>query len=201
MDAMTRAEAGKWVTAQIDEAATVQEAVRSMAGQLVEIAFAISDRLSAGGQVLFFGNGGSAADAQHWAAELSGGFYRRRPALPAAALTANSSQVTAIANDLGFEEVFARPVHAMGRPGDVAVGISTSGRSPNVIMALEAARSRGMMTVGFTGRDGGAMAPICDLLIRIPSDDVARIQEGHELCAHAVCAVIEHLQFPDAERG
>ena len=143
----------------------------------------------------FFGNGGSAADAQHWAAELSGRFYHDRPSLPAFALTANSSQVTAIGNDYGFEEIFARPLSGMIQSGDVAVGISTSGNSTNVVRGLEVAREKRALTVGFTGRQGGHMTVLCDYLIAIPSEDTPRIQEGQELCGHVLCALVERLLF------
>lgn len=193
--ALTRAEAAAWIAAQADEAARVQQAVGAMAPLLADIALRMAGVLRGGGQVFFFGNGGSAADAQHWAAELSGRFYQVRPSLPAVALTTNASQLTALANDFGFDEVFARPLAGMARPGDMAVGISTSGRSANVVRGLEAARARGAVTVGFTGPGGGAMAACCDYLVSIPATDVARIQEGHELCGHVVCAVVERVLF------
>ncbi len=145
------------------------------------------------GEPTFFENGGSAADAQHRAAELLGRFYIDRPSLPAFALTGNSSQVTAIGNDYGFDEVFARPLSGMIQPGDIAVGISTSGDSPNVVRGLEVAQNNGALTVGFTGKDGGLMVSICDVLIAIPSNDTPRIQEGHELCGHVLCALVERM--------
>lgn len=193
-----------WLDGQADEAARVQVAVRGMTPLLVEVGLEMAEALRAGGQVFFFGNGGSAADAQHWAAELSGRFYYDRPPLAAHALTANASQVTAIGNDYGFEEVFARPLRGMARPGDVAVGISTSGRSANVLRGLEAARERGARTLGFAGSDpgwspgpaSGPMAALCDRLVVVPSADVARVQEGHELAAHLIFAVVERALFP-----
>jgi D-sedoheptulose 7-phosphate isomerase len=197
MDTLTYETTIAWVEEQVDEAGRVQQAVRTMAPLLTELAHRMADVLSAGGQVFLFGNGGSAADAQHWAAELSGRFYRSRASLPAVALSTNTSQITAIANDYGYDEVFARPLAGMGRPGDMAVGISTSGRSANVVKALEAGRATGLVTVGFTGPSGGTMAACCDYLVSIPSADVARIQEGHELCGHVVCAIVERLLFPD----
>lgn len=195
MDTLTRDDAAAWIALQADEAARVQQAVRAMAPLLADVALRMADVLRGGGQVYFFGNGGSAADAQHWAAELSGRFYRDRASLPAIALSTNASQVTAIANDFGYDQVFAMPLSGMARAGDMAVGISTSGRSANVLRALETARTLGVVTAGFTGRDGGPMAEHCDYLVRIPSDDVARIQEGHELCGHVICAVVERALF------
>lgn len=149
----------------------------------------------AGNKVLFCGNGGSAADAQHLAAELSGRFYLDRKPLFAEALHVNSSFLTAVANDFGFEEVFARAVGAMGREGDLLVALSTSGNSPNVLRAIETAKSMGLQTVGMTGRKGGAMAENCDYLIKIPSDDTPRIQEGHILVGHVICELAEQALF------
>lgn len=184
-----------WIETQVDEALRVQQAVKRMASELAACAANMADVLRSGGQVYFFGNGGSAADAQHWAAELSGRFYMKRPSLPAVALTANTSQITAIANDYGYDQIFSRPLSGIGKPGDMAVGISTSGRSANVVRALQTAREIGMITVGFTGASGADMAPHCDHLFQIPSGDVARIQEGHELCGHLLCGAVEQLLF------
>ncbi len=199
MDTLTETDVVRWIGAQVDEARRVQEAVRDMAPQLAAVATRMAQVFRDGGQVFFFGNGGSAADAQHWAAELSGRFYQERPSLPALALTTNSSQITALANDYGYEEVFAHPLASIATPADLAVGISTSGRSANVLRGLEVARERGAVTVGFTGASGGDMVACCDYLIRILSDDVARIQEGHALCGHLVCAAVERLLFGEAE--
>lgn len=185
-----------WAEGQLDDAARVQQIVRQMAPELVAAGEETAALLRAGGQAFFFGNGGSAADAQHWAAELSGRFYQDRRPYPAHALTTNASQLTAIGNDYGFEETFARPLRGMARPGDLAVGISTSGHSANVVRALEAARAMGVATMGFAGRDGGAMAALCDRLVCIPVQDTARIQEGHELAAHVWLAVCERALFP-----
>src|SRR5262245_58425131 len=145
------------------------------ASLLVTVGRAISARLRAGGKVLVFGNGGSAADAQHFAGELVGRFLKERQALPALALTTDPSVITAIGNDLGYENVLRRQVDAHGRVGDVAVGISTSGKSPNVIEALRLARSRGMLTVGLTGNGGGPMAALVDHLIDVPHRETPRI--------------------------
>lgn len=152
--------------------------------------------LRAGGKVMICGNGGSAADAQHWAGELVSRFYYDRPGLAAVALTTDSSILTAIGNDYGYERVFARQVEAIGVKGDVLFALSTSGNSPNVVAALEAARAKGIATVGFTGQGGGKMAALCDLCIRIPSSSTPRIQEGHEVLGHAICGMIEAAIFP-----
>jgi D-sedoheptulose 7-phosphate isomerase len=158
---------------------------------LARCADALVERLRAGGKVLIFGNGGSAADAQHFAAELLGRFARERAALPALALTTDTSALTAIGNDYGYDRVFARQLEAHGRSGDVAVGISTSGQSPNVVAALEVARSRGMLTMALTGRGGGKVAPLVDLLIDVPHTSTARIQEVHGIVIHILCELAE----------
>ena len=149
-------------------------------------------------KMLFCGNGGSASDAQHIAAELSGRFYKDRPPLYAEALHVNSSYMTAVANDYGYEETYARMVEASGRKGDVLVGISTSGNSPNVVKAMQNAKEIGMLTVGFTGSKGGKMKEICDIMIQVPSDDTPRIQEVHILVGHIICQLIEEEMFPNA---
>jgi len=149
-------------------------------------------------KILFCGNGGSASDAQHIASELSGRFYKDRPPLYAEALHVNSSYLTAVANDYGYEETYARMVEASGRKGDVLVGISTSGNSPNVVKAMLNAKEIGMVTVGFTGSKGGEMKEICDIMIQVPSDDTPRIQEIHILVGHIICQLIEEEMFPNA---
>jgi len=147
-------------------------------------------------KVLLFGNGGSAADAQHIAGELVGIFYvRNRAPLPMLALTTNSSSMTAIANDLSFAEVFARQVEAYGEPGDVVIGISTSGNSDNVNRALEIAKHKGMVSVGLTGRTGGKSREIVDYCITVPSDETPRIQEAHILIGHILCELVEREIF------
>jgi D-sedoheptulose 7-phosphate isomerase len=160
---------------------------------LDQCALTLVKSLRAGGKVMVCGNGGSAADAQHFAAELVGRFEVDRPAIPAVALTVDSSVLTAIANDTGFEQVFARQVEALARPGDVLIGISTSGCSGNVLAAARAARARGCVVIGLTGAGGGLMADVCDLLIAVPSSSVARIQEIHILCLHALTGQTEAL--------
>jgi D-sedoheptulose 7-phosphate isomerase len=149
-------------------------------------------------KILLCGNGGSASDAQHIAAELSGRFYTDRPPLYAEALHVNSSYMTAVANDYGYETTYARMVEAAGRKGDILVGISTSGNSPNVVKAMRKAKETGMLTVGFTGKDGGKMKDICDIMICVPSVDTPRIQEAHILIGHIICQLIEEEMFPNA---
>jgi D-sedoheptulose 7-phosphate isomerase len=156
-----------------------------------EAALLIQACLAQGNKVLVCGNGGSAADAQHFAAELLGRFEVDRRAFAAVALTTDSSSLTAIANDLGFDQIFSRQVEALARPGDVLVAISTSGDSANVVRAAQSALAIGCTVVGMTGQGGGALAEPCDLLIAVPSSHVARIQEVHSLCLHALCGAIE----------
>jgi D-sedoheptulose 7-phosphate isomerase len=151
----------------------------------------IHDAFSAGRKLLVFGNGGSSADAQHFAAEFVGRFAAERVALPAIALAANQAMLTAWSNDRSFEDIFAREIEALGTPGDVAFGISTSGRSPNVIAALMRARQRGLHTIGLTGGSGGPIAQHCDVLLAVPLTTTARIQEIHLVTYHAICAEIE----------
>jgi D-sedoheptulose 7-phosphate isomerase len=163
----------------------------------LEVVEHLVEAIGNGGQLLLFGNGGSAADAQHLAAELVGRFYLERRALPGIALTTNTSTLTALGNDYGYDTVFARQIEAYGRAGDVAVGISTSGNAVNVIEGARAARAMGIWTVGLTGRDGGRLAAEVDLAIRVPSDDTPRIQEGHILLGHLWCQGLEAALFGD----
>ncbi|NRB62883.1 MAG: D-sedoheptulose 7-phosphate isomerase [Saprospiraceae bacterium] len=149
----------------------------------------------AGGKLLFAGNGGSAADAQHLAAELSGRFYRDRPPLFAEALHVNSSYLTAVANDYGYEQVYARMLEAAGQTGEVFSGISASGNSQNILAAIQKAKDKGMIIVGMTGKSGGKMADQCDYLLNVPSDDTPRIQECHILLGHILCEIIELKLF------
>ncbi|MDQ2102103.1 D-sedoheptulose 7-phosphate isomerase [Azospirillum isscasi] len=150
------------------------------------------DGLKGGGKVLFCGNGGSAADSQHLAAELTGRYLRDRAPLAAVALTVDTSALTAIANDYSYDEVFTRQVRGLGRAGDVLVGISTSGNSRNVVAALEAARALGMRTVGLTGAAGGRMKELCDVCLCVPSTDTPRIQEMHIAAGHMLCELVEN---------
>jgi D-sedoheptulose 7-phosphate isomerase len=149
--------------------------------------------MAAGGALLVCGNGGSAADAQHIAAELTGRFFRDRKPLRALALHANTSSLTAIGNDYGYDEVFAREVGAHGRPGDVLLAISTSGNSRNVVRAIEAAREKEMVVIGLTGGDGGRMRRLCDLCLCVPSTSTPRIQECHILVGHTICELLEQI--------
>jgi D-sedoheptulose 7-phosphate isomerase len=148
-----------------------------------------------GNKLLLAGNGGSAADAQHLAAELVSRFYFDRPGLAAVALTTDTSALTAIGNDYGFERLFARQVDALGRKGDVFIGLSTSGNSPNILKALDEARLKGLVTVGLTGQGGGKMAALCDHCLRMPSSETPRIQEGHIVVGHTLCALVEREMF------
>jgi D-sedoheptulose 7-phosphate isomerase len=154
-----------------------------------------------GGKALIFGNGGSAADAQHFAAELVGRFERDRPALPALALTANTSDLTAIGNDMGFDELFARQLEAHALPGDVAVAITTSGNSPNVLTAASAARRLKLSVIGLTGPAGGQLKDLADVCIRVPSASVPRIQEAHGAIIHIWCGIIESSLFPRSRKA
>jgi D-sedoheptulose 7-phosphate isomerase len=169
---------------------------------LIAAIVAICDRLIEtlrdGGKILIAGNGGSAADAQHIAAEFLSRFVLDRTPLPAIALSTDTSVLTAIGNDFGFEHVYARQVRALGRRGDAFIAISTSGRSPNVLAALRAARETGVTTIGFTGA-GGDMRPLCDLVLAAPANEAALIQQIHITAAHAICGVVERALFaPDA---
>jgi len=151
-----------------------------------------------GNKVLFCGNGGSAADAQHLAAEFSGRFYTDREALPAEALHVNTSYMTAVANDYSYDVVYSRMVQGIGRKGDVLVALSTSGNSTNIVKALEVAKEKDMVTIGFTGATGGKMKDICDLLINVPSTDTPRIQESHILLGHIICQLVEEQYFANS---
>jgi D-sedoheptulose 7-phosphate isomerase len=148
-----------------------------------------------GHKILLFGNGGSAADAQHIAAEFVGRFAFDRPALPALALNVNTSCITAIGNDYGFDQVFSRQIEALGQPGDVALGITTSGNSPNVIRAMSAAKKKGLHAIGLSGRSGGKLKGVVDYCICVPSDETPRIQEGHILVGHVISELVEEAIF------
>jgi len=159
---------------------------------------AILQAFKNGNKVLFCGNGGSAADAQHLAAEFSGRFYTDRDALPAEALHVNTSYITAVANDYSYEVIYSRMVKGIGHKGDVLVGLSTSGNSPNILKAMETAKEKGMITIGFTGATGGKMKAVSDYLINVPSTDTPRIQESHILVGHILCQLVEELYFGKA---
>ena len=170
------------------------EVVRQVEDQqpvLEAIARAMTAALRAGGKILWCGNGGSAGDSQHLAAEMVCRFRRERRGLASIALTTDTSILTAVANDYGYEKVFSRQIEALGVPGDLVVGISTSGNSPNVLAALQKARMLGLVSVGFTGASGGKMAPLADHLFAVASKDTARIQEAHILAGHMLCDWIE----------
>ncbi len=160
-----------------------------------KISDAIVNCYKKGGKVLFCGNGGSAADAQHLAAELSGRFYFDRPPLEAEALHVNSSYVTAVANDYSYNNIYSRYVKGVGKPGDIIIGLSTSGNSENIVRALQVAKQKNMITVGMTGEAGGKMKDLSDFLLNVPSTDTPRIQESHILLGHIFCEIVEDQLF------
>jgi len=160
-----------------------------------KLANIITSALKNGNRVYFCGNGGSAADAQHLAAEFSGRFYTDRDALPAEALHCNTSYLTAVANDYSYDVVYARLIKGIGLKGDVLVGLSTSGNSTNIVKAFEVAREKGIITVGFTGEGGGKMKPLSDHLVYVPSKDTPRIQESHIMLGHIICQLVEEQYF------
>jgi len=175
----------------LESAALKQEAARTLAGPVAVAAEMALAALRGGHKVLLCGNGGSAADAQHIAAELVGRYTRERPGYPAIALTTDTSNLTAIGNDYGFDRIFARQVEALGQAGDVLIAISTSGNSPNVLRAVEQARALGVKTVGLAGRDGGALVAATDLCLIAPHQVTARIQELHITIGHILCDLVE----------
>jgi len=174
---------------------TLLAADEQIAAQVEKIVQLSCDALRAGNKILFAGNGGSAADAQHLAGELVSRFKFDRPGLAALALTTDSSVLTAIGNDYGYDKVFARQLNAVGVAGDVFFAISTSGRSPNVMNGLREARRKGLITVGLTGKTGGEMAPLCDYCLQVPSNETPKIQEGHIVLGHIICGLIERELF------
>ena len=182
----------------IEDSIATKQAIVS--GQtLMQTVGKIADAITAcyrnGGKVLFCGNGGSAADAQHLAAELSGRFYFDRPPLDAEALHVNSSYVTAVANDYSYNEIYSRYVNGVGKKGDVLIGISTSGNSENILRALTVAKNKGMVTVAMTGESGGKMKDLVDFLLNVPSTDTPRIQESHIMLGHIFCQIVEEDLF------
>jgi len=179
-------------SAALKTSLTTNEALLSQFDQMAE---KVIECYRKQGKVLFCGNGGSAADAQHLAAELSGRFYFDRKPLFAEALHVNTSYLTAVANDYSYDEIYARLIRAAGRSGDILIGLSTSGNSKNVIEALKAAKEQEMITFGFTGQGGGRMKTLCDYLIEIPSSDTPRIQECHMLIGHTLCERVEATLF------
>jgi D-sedoheptulose 7-phosphate isomerase len=186
----------KQIRAQLRESCRVKESFSAELLAAIE-SFAVrsAEALTAGRKLLFFGNGGSAADAQHLAAELQVRLQRDRPGLPALALTANTSVLTAASNDYGFEQVFSRQIESLAEPGDVLVALSTSGASPNILRGVEAGMQRRAFLVALTGQTGGALAGKVDLLLRVPSRDPQRIQESHITIGHIVCSIVEGIRF------
>ena len=182
----------------ISESISIKQQIlanQDLLDQIERISDTCTVALKSDKKLLFCGNGGSAADAQHLAGEFSGRFYLERPPLFAEALHVNSSFLTAVANDYDFSEVYQRQIIAKGRQGDVLFGISTSGNSPNILLALQQARKQGLVTVGLSGATGGKMTALCDLMIRIPSTDTPRIQEAHILIGHIICELVEKNMF------
>jgi D-sedoheptulose 7-phosphate isomerase len=174
------------------ESVRVKEAAcASNRDKIVETVKLLTKALKKGRKIFFFGNGGSAADSQHIAAEFIGRFQKERRSLPAVALTTDTSILTAIGNDYGFDKVFARQIEGLGEKGDVAFGISTSGHSPNVVEGIKKAKGMGLTTVSLTGHDGGALAKLTDISLIVPSKSTARIQESHICVAHAICELVE----------
>jgi len=163
--------------------------------KIVEVVEAITNALKAGNKILLFGNGGSAADAQHLAAEFVNRFIIERPPLPAIALSTDTSVLTSIGNDYDFSEIFSKQIRALGQEGDVAWGMSTSGKSPNVIKGLRTAKKMGLMTLGITGRDGGEMAAVADYCLNVSSQSTPRIQEVHITLGHVICELVDYKLF------
>ena len=191
----------EYVAAQMREAGRVMSAMladSSLLATLEGAAQASVDCLQRGGKILLAGNGGSAADAQHIAGELVSRFAFDRPGLPAIALTTDTSILTAIGNDYGYERIFARQLQAHGNKGDVFVAYSTSGKSPNILLALDEARARGLTSIGLTGNRPSSMAARCDHCLVVPSGDTPKIQEGHLVLGHILCGLVENALFGDA---
>jgi len=178
-----------------DHRALIELLEQDLAPAIAEMGSMISAALTKGNKLLVLGNGGSAADSQHFVAEIVGRFKMERKALPAVALSTDTSILTAIGNDYGFESIFSRQVEALAVPGDIVVGLSTSGNSPNVLKALNAAREQGCRTIGLLGKNGGSIRPACDLALVVPSTDTPRIQEGHITIIHIVCDLVEKKLF------
>jgi len=182
----------------INESLTVKSLVLNdlrLVGLVGDLVNLITDRFRQGKHLYFCGNGGSAADAQHLAAEFSGRFYINRDALPSEALHCNTSYLTAVANDFSYELIYSRLIKGIGRPGDILVGLSTSGNSVNILKAFETAREKGITTIGMTGEGGGSMKELSDYLIDIPSRNTPRIQEAHMLLGHIICQLVEEKYF------
>jgi D-sedoheptulose 7-phosphate isomerase len=189
------------IAREIQESISVKTELARVAKQIAEAATAIVNCLRTGGKLIVFGNGGSASDAQHMVAELVGRYAVKRQALAAIALTTNSSSLTAIANDFGFEEVFARQLEALAKPQDVVLAISTSGNSSNVVRALETAKTLGLKKIGLAGNDGGKLRDLVDISVIVPSSSTPRIQEAHTLIIHILCGIVENSFVRDAHPG
>ena len=190
------------IASEIQESISVKnDLARAASEQIAEAATAIVACLRGGGKLIVFGNGGSASDAQHMAAELVGRYAVKRQALAAIALTTNSSSLTAIANDFGFEEIFARQLEALAKPQDAVLAISTSGNSPNVLRALETAKTLGLKKIGLTGNGGGKLRDLVDMSVIVPSRSTPRIQEAHTLVIHILCGIVENSFVQDAHPG
>jgi phosphoheptose isomerase len=175
----------------LDDLSRLATASKALSGQVARMATRYAAVLRGGGTLYFCGNGGSAADAQHLSAELVGRFQKERAAMPAIALTVDASVLTSVANDYSYKQVFVRQIEALGQPGDVAMGISTSGESPNVLLALQSARAKGLKTIALTGRDGGAIGAAAEIHVNVPDQNAARVQEVHRTILHVMCEVIE----------
>lgn len=187
-----------YIDAKLERAVEVlrdMAAAAEIRDQIEVSAMRCIDALHRDGKLLLAGNGGSAADAQHIAAEFVSRFSFDRAGLPAIALTTDTSILTAIGNDYGYEKLFERQIQALGRKGDVFLAYSTSGRSPNILAGLREAKARGLFCIGFTGAGGGEMPPLCDVLLRVPSDDTAEIQQGHAVLGHILCGLVERAVF------
>ena len=189
-----------WVTREFEASIAVKQRAlldAQFMQQVTDMGHLLVERYESGNKLLIAGNGGSAADAQHLSAEFVNRYALARPGLPAIALTTDTSMLTSIANDSGYEAIFARQLEANGAAGDVFIGISTSGNSPNILAAMEQARTMGILSVGLTGGDGGQLQERCDYCIRVPSDSTSRIQEAHILLGHILCGLVESALFPD----
>jgi D-sedoheptulose 7-phosphate isomerase len=191
MPSITREEATAVADGVFAAAIALHQRVRGHLGPTVMASLAMRETIAAGGRILVFGNGGSASDAQHFAAELVGRFMRERPAMGSIALTTDTSILTAIGNDYSFRRVFVRQLEALARPGDLAFGISTSGESPNVLDAIKYAREQGLRTVAMTGRDGGAIGAAAEIHVNVADQNTARVQEVHRTMMHVMCELIE----------
>ena len=185
----------------IQESAQIKEQfLKENLGQIIKVVNVVTGALKKGNKILLFGNGGSAADAQHLAAEFVNRFTIERPPLPAIALTTDTSIITSIGNDYDFSQIFAKQIRAIGQPADVAIGMSTSGVSHNVLLGIEMAKKMGLVTVGLTGRDGGQLAQLVDYSLNVPSSSVPRIQEVHITVGHVICQLVDYKLFqkPDS---